>query len=160
MSVASEFAPEVYIPRQARTHGSSALAFDPCALPVEPRRRHLHAVPAPVEDWSSVTTVPLRHVSPATSPLRLTRRGIAVVAGLVVTVGAALVLLAWQFGPSQPPAPALGSSHITVQAGDTLWSIASRVAPERDPRAEIAQIQRLNGLAGVNLVAGQTLRVR
>jgi LysM repeat protein len=45
-----------------------------------------------------------------------------------------------------------------VQSGDTLWSIASRVAPGRDPRDEVARLQRLNHLDGVDLAAGQVLR--
>jgi LysM repeat protein len=49
---------------------------------------------------------------------------------------------------------------VTVRPGDTLWGIASRVAPQRDPRAEIALLQRLNGLHDVALVPGQVLRLR
>jgi LysM repeat protein len=45
-----------------------------------------------------------------------------------------------------------------VHDGDTLWSIASRVAPDRDPRDEVTRLQRLNHLDGVQLAAGQVLR--
>ena len=56
------------------------------------------------------------------------------------------------------PKPVL--AHLQVSAGDTLWSIASRVAPERDPRAEVATLQKLNHLASANLMPGQQLRTR
>jgi Tfp pilus assembly protein FimV len=37
-----------------------------------------------------------------------------------------------------PPASATGRTvTYLVQPGDTLWSIAQRVAPERDPRAVV-----------------------
>jgi hypothetical protein len=39
-----------------------------------------------------------------------------------------------------------------------LWSIATQVAPSRDPRAEVAELQRVNHLDGVELAAGQLLR--
>jgi hypothetical protein len=168
MSVASEFAPEVYIPRQARTQGSSALALDPCSPYLSPRPRHLRVV-QPADDWSEVTAVSmraepsaLRGAEAAPRPLHLTRRGIAAIAGLVLAICATLVVLAWQFAPSPSAAPAIGANvaEVTVRPGDTLWSIASRVAPQRDPRDEIAHIQRLNGLSSVDVVAGQALRVR
>jgi LysM repeat protein len=48
---------------------------------------------------------------------------------------------------------------VTVQPGDTLWSIATRVAPQRDPRAEVAALQKRNHLADVALVPGQVLQI-
>jgi LysM repeat protein len=47
-----------------------------------------------------------------------------------------------------------------VQQGDTLWSIAARVAPNTDPRAEVAHLQQLNHLADVAIVPGQLIRTR
>jgi LysM repeat protein len=56
--------------------------------------------------------------------------------------------------PSHPVAAA--RVHYTVQAGDTLWAIAKRVAPARDPRAVVDQVARENHLQGP-LQAGQEL---
>jgi LysM repeat protein len=47
---------------------------------------------------------------------------------------------------------------VTVQPGDTLWKIATRVAPQRDPRAEVAALQQVNHLDSAGLVPGQVLR--
>ena len=46
---------------------------------------------------------------------------------------------------------------VTVQAGDTLWTIATRIAPKADPRATIRAIRELNGLSTGAVQAGQRL---
>jgi LysM repeat protein len=46
---------------------------------------------------------------------------------------------------------------VVVQPHDTLWSIATRTAPRRDPYAAVAEIQRLNGLDGYVVHPGETL---
>ena len=46
-----------------------------------------------------------------------------------------------------------------VQPGDTLWSIAGRVAPDEDPRAVVDAIGAANDLPGSGLVPGQALQV-
>jgi LysM repeat protein len=83
-----------------------------------------------------------------------------VLTAAVLALGAALVWLAARSAPSAGPTPAHGPAIVTVQAGDTLWSIAAQVAPQRDPRAEIGDLRRLNHLPGVGLTPGQVLRVR
>ncbi len=93
------------------------------------------------------------------APLRLTRRGVVVLTLAVALLGLGLVWLARASAP-QPAGPGASAPHaVTVQAGDTLWSIASRVAPDRDPRAEVADLQQRNRLAGVDLTPGQVLQV-
>lgn len=91
-------------------------------------------------------------------PVRLTHRGVVVLAAAVLALGAAVVAVAAWCAPS--PAVSVGPAVVTVHAGDTLWSIASSAAPNTDPRAEVATIERLNGLRGASLVPGQQLRVR
>lgn len=108
-----------------------------------------------------LATVTALHRPPeqAVAPqLRLTRRGVHVVAAAVAVLAVALVALARVSAPS----PGASAHHvpdtITVRSGDTLWSIAGRVAPDRDPGAEIAELQRLNDLSGVALEPGEVLR--
>jgi LysM repeat protein len=50
-------------------------------------------------------------------------------------------------------------SKVTVEAGETLWSVASRVAPHSDPRVEVAKIQAFNHLGTPSVEAGQQLLV-
>lgn len=147
-----------------------SLALDYAPIPaVEPRRRPLTLCPPPGISGSRPASVPVPlaavHVlkAPLAAPLawHLTRRGVLAVSLLVAALGAALVWLAASSAPaSSTPTPTTGPAVVTVEQGDTLWSIASRVAPGRDPRAEVAHLQQVNHLPGVELVTGQSLRVR
>lgn len=98
-------------------------------------------------------------VAPAPAGLRLTARGRT----LVVLVLAALLLTAFSLGragssaSTDAGAPVAAPVAVTVQAGDTLWAIAQRHAPDHDPREVVAVIRELNGLAGVQVQAGQQL---
>ncbi|MDQ2795858.1 MAG: LysM peptidoglycan-binding domain-containing protein [Actinomycetota bacterium] len=148
MSVAIEFAPSLTIPVAAR-----ALAAVPTGRLVE------QPDDLRVGKLASVTVL----MPPADSsalPLRLTRRGVVVVSLAVSVLGAVLVWLAAWSAPADVAAPAHGPAVVTVAPGDTLWSIAGRVAPGHDPRAEVTHLQQLNGLDSVGLVPGQQVRVR
>lgn len=104
---------------------------------------------------------PLRSSSASRSsrvaaPVRLTRRGRALLVLLLVSV----VLVAFSLGrtsadagSSRPPAP----RTTIVQPGETLWAIAQRVAPGADPRQTIARLTSLNNLDSTPIVAGQKL---
>jgi len=48
---------------------------------------------------------------------------------------------------------------VTVGPGDTLWSIATQAAPDRDPRDVIEEIKALNDVPGTVLPVGVVLRV-
>jgi LysM repeat protein len=92
-------------------------------------------------------------------PLRLTRRGRAVVLTFFVGTStlASAFLLSTASRAEQPvsgPAPT-----VVVQPHDTLWSIATRTAPRRDPYAAVAEIQRINNLDGYVVHSGQTLEL-
>jgi nucleoid-associated protein YgaU len=90
----------------------------------------------------------------STMPARLTMRGRLLL--VVVAVAVMLLLLpglARGDGPDRPTRAAY-----TVEAGDTLWAIARRVAPGRDPREVVDQLVRDNRLHG-SLQVGQQLLV-
>jgi hypothetical protein len=120
-------------------------------------------VPVPAREITRPDAAVFQLHPPSTAqsatPVRLTRRGVAIVSAAVAVVCAAMVVLAWHSAPAVPhraPVPAT----VTVRSGDTLWAIASRVAPERDPRQEVAELRLLNGLDDVDLAVGQVLRTR
>jgi hypothetical protein len=48
---------------------------------------------------------------------------------------------------------------VTVAAGETLWSLASAMADGGDVQALVADIASANSLKGVDVTAGQKLRV-
>lgn len=135
MSVAIELVPTVSIPDRARSF-----------------------VPAPPERLATVTALRPPRDAAGLAPVRLTHRGVVVLTLLVLAVSAGLVWLAAASAP-HAAAPPTSPGAVTVQAGDTLWSIATRVAPQRDPRAEVAALQKRNGLADVALVPGQVLQI-
>ncbi|HEX7105567.1 MAG TPA: LysM peptidoglycan-binding domain-containing protein [Acidothermaceae bacterium] len=104
-------------------------------------------------------------VSARRAPLRLTRRGrLVAVLGLVLLASLlSALVLALAMGPASgrsaaaPPAAGAAGSTVVVQPGDTLWAIASRVAPKADPRVVVQQIIDRNGLASASVQAGQLL---
>ena len=90
--------------------------------------------------------------------VRLTRRG----RGLLLV--ALVVLLFAAFAAGRAASQAAGArearpqvAQVTVQPGETLWSVARRVAPERDPRQVVTQLRQLNALPTAGLRAGQQL---
>jgi nucleoid-associated protein YgaU len=98
--------------------------------------------------------------------VRLTRRGrlFRTVAVLVVLAAATLSLVGRIGGgtvraESVPAAAPLATASVTVEQGDSLWVIAQRLAPERDPRDVIHEIRELNGLGGNLIQPGQVLLV-
>jgi hypothetical protein len=105
----------------------------------------------------------LRVVSAPAAPrgeVRLTRRGrfVVFVAALLFVLGAALFLGATSVatndaGTDQP------TRAVMVGEGDTLWAIASDLAPDGEVRDMVATIRELNALDSAMLVAGQTIYV-
>ena len=79
------------------------------------------------------------------------------VLAIVLVVAGSLVVvpgLARGDGPDRP-APRVTS---VVEPGDTLWSIARRVAPGRDPRPVVDGLIEANDVRG-GLQAGQELSI-
>jgi len=88
-------------------------------------------------------------------PVRLTRRGRAVVLTALLAFTGAVALLtsaAGQAADPQGPPPTT-----VVEQGDTLWSIAERHAPRRDRFTTVDEIRRLNRLDSYEIRAGQRL---
>jgi hypothetical protein len=93
------------------------------------------------------------------------RRRRLVALALALTLVVALTLLATaamaRFAGGAPSAAggpsstAPVSATAVVQPGDTLWSIAARIAPERDVRITVEQLVALNGSSPI--VPGQEL---
>jgi LysM repeat protein len=88
-------------------------------------------------------------------PVRLTRRGRVVV--IAVLVGILIGVFAIASSPGRAATPSGAHQVAVVQPGDTLWSIAERFVPGRDPIETIDEIRRLNGLEGSTVHPGQHL---
>lgn len=108
--------------------------------------------PALAGTASSARTSRRRAGSP---PVRLTRRG-----RLIITLGVAVFAAVGWFGTHATAQADAPLQRIEVKAGDTLWSIAQRIAPGTDPRETVYDLRELNHLATAQLQPGQILLVR
>ncbi|HEY6748895.1 MAG TPA: LysM peptidoglycan-binding domain-containing protein [Mycobacteriales bacterium] len=140
--------------------GSDAPTEAPAGSPAaEPGTGRVHRPAGPVP----LRAAGARVVRPAGGGLRLTRRGQLVAAAAILLIAVlTLVGVASRVGPltDRSPVPSSAPAQVVVAPGDTLWSIAERVAPQRDPRTVITQLRKLNNLPTTDVHPGQTLLVR
>ena len=101
-------------------------------------------------------------------PVRLTRRGRRVVAGLVIGVIIVAVTVLWMSVAGSVQAsshgsaagsPYRGMTQVVVRPGQTLWSIAAAAEPSGNMWAVVQQIINVNALSSANVQAGQLLWV-
>jgi len=95
--------------------------------------------------------------------LRLTARGrrvLAFIASVPAIIALSIAILSGGGAlASNEGASGVTFDHVTVQAGDTLWSIARSVAPEADPRDVVDAIVGLNALSTASLQPGQSIAI-
>lgn len=114
-----------------------------------------------------MTTIDIAGIHAVSAPstrLRLTTRGRRVLAALasvpaVVALSIAIVSGGGALASGEQSAPAGTFETVTVMPGDTLWSVAERVAPTADPRDVVDAIMRLNALSSARLDAGQQVAI-
>lgn len=165
MSVVPVLFPKAGLPPAGpATREAVIIPFPRFARP-NPVRVRLAVVPAvrPCRGvWAARVGGPPGHrvQAPAGSMLRLTRRGRVV---LALTVLAGLLLVGWlgaRMVYARSTVPVSAPAAVQVQPGDTLWSIARRVAPQADARAVVNQLQHRNRLTDSTLHPGQWLVIR
>ena len=111
-------------------------------------------------DFSQV--IDLQGFSAVPSGARLTRRGrlarTFVVLSLAIVLGSVISAKA---GAGTDSSPAVAGSFITVTVapGDTVWSLANRLAGSGDVRSLVSEIISINSLASVDVATGQKLRI-
>jgi nucleoid-associated protein YgaU len=107
-------------------------------------------------------------VAPRPGPVRFTRRGRRVVAGLVIAVIIVAVTVLWMSVAGSVQAsshgsaagsPYRGMTQVVVRPGQTLWSIATAAEPSGNLWSVIQQIINVNALSSANVQAGQLLWV-
>lgn len=136
-------------------------AQSPMLLGRAPRIINATGVPMPAgprRGPSEADPHPRRRPSSAAPGVHLTRRGRALLVALLMAV----VFGAFSLGRAASEAvPVAGTTpvleQVTVAPGESLWTVARRIAPDNDPREVIAQIRRLNDLADAQVRAGQLL---
>ena len=95
-------------------------------------------------------------------PIRLNRRGrlfFGTLLALALVVGAYFVGLGASQAGADSTVSTVSFEQITVMPGDTLWSIASDVAPTVDPQQVIADITSLNQLDTATVQPGQRISI-
>lgn len=90
---------------------------------------------------------------------RLSRRGRQLRTALLIALLATASSTVLQFQPAKATS---SSSHaefkyVSVRAGETLWQIAERYAPQSDPREFIQAVVSLNQLPSASVDAGQRI---
>ena len=102
---------------------------------------------------------PLRRALPDRAT-RVRRRRLALLLLVAVTAVGLSGLLRWTAasvtGTASSPQPITSAVYV-VQPGDTLWTIAERVAPADDPRPIVAELRERNG--GSEVEVGDRLDV-
>lgn len=110
------------------------------------------------------TAIAARRRESVRPKLRLTRRGRFVLIAVPVFLACILFLagLAALMSPARAGDAAPSTTpavQVTVQQGQSLWSVAAEYAPDRDPRVVVGQIVELNGLDSARVQPGQQLLV-
>ena len=96
------------------------------------------------------------------SGVRLTRRGRLARTLLVLSLAVVLASV-FGFNAGAGTTDSVGAPtsfiEVTVAPGDTLWSLASRIAGGGDVRALVDEIASVNALASADVQAGQKVRI-
>lgn len=99
---------------------------------------------------------------PAATRLRLTARGRRVLLGLAalpLAIGIGVAALSGGSAIAGDDAVVTTFETVTVMPGETLWSLASEMAPGVDPRVVIDDIRMLNNLPSGMITVGQSIAV-
>jgi hypothetical protein len=133
-----------------------AIDPDPAPAPTGARRAPAR-VPMPRGAVRPGTRVVRPAGPPRSAPLRLTRRGRVVLAIAGLLGALAFGMLSARLIQNQTAIPASAPATVQVQPGDTVWTIAKRVAPQADTRSVVDTIIARNNLVGGVVHPGQHL---
>ena len=84
---------------------------------------------------------------------------LAVLVALPLVAGALGLALNGGRAAASDSAASVSFTHVTVQAGDSLWQLAGEIAPSADPREVISDIVDLNQLGSGVVHPGQSLAI-
>lgn len=91
------------------------------------------------------------------APSYARRRFIVAATALAVAAITALSALTGQSAIATSETAKTEFTYVTVLAGQSLWQIAAKVAPNQDPRDFIAAVVSLNGLTTADVTPGQRI---
>ena len=99
---------------------------------------------------------------PPTSRLRITRRGHALLTALIagpIVIAAFAIAVNGGEAAAEVDTSSVVFEHVTVQPGESLWQLASEIAPSSDPRDVVSELVQLNRLVDAEVHPGQNLAV-
>lgn len=149
------------LPVDGQVAGRQRRSVGGAALPARPMRRTTgEAVRRP--PGGSRPAAPRRRMAPAACALPRPRPRW----GATAFIAAAVCAFVFGFGSvvgglsagmgSEPPRQ---TAVVAVAPGETLWDVASKYAPDSDPRAVVRRIEELNGVTADGVSAGSALTV-
>jgi LysM repeat protein len=110
--------------------------------------------------YSASSSASARAAQQRPAKLRMAKRGRAVLLTIVATP---LVIAALAFGINAGGATATSSStplaKVTVVGGETLWNVATQIAPNADPRDVISDLMSVNRLSSAEIYPGEQLSI-
>lgn len=93
----------------------------------------------------------------AVAPNYARRRFVVAAASIALASIAALTALTGQSATATSQPGKADFTYVTVLAGQSLWQIAAKVAPDQNPRDFIAAVVSLNGLTTADVTPGQRI---
>lgn len=145
------------------THLLRRAPLDRASEPVAPREPGSAGAVLPVRPRTAVAT-PAIHGLPATVPIlrlgliTLLLGVVLAMSGLLSDPAASGADAAARGTAVSAPVVAAGQT-VVVAAGDNLWVIAQRAAPQENPHRVVEAIMAANGLTSAQLNPGQSLRI-
>lgn len=139
----------------AAPHGSIGTTRPGSTRPGSTQLRSIYALPTHAQGTQTPRT------QAPTTRLRLTRRG-RIVFGTLGAAPLVALMLVTALNGGAAVASGAGShgttfEYVTISAGQSLWELAERLAPQHDPRDVIADIVALNQLSSSDVQPGQRL---
>lgn len=98
-----------------------------------------------------------RRATVATAPNYARRRFIVLATAVTAAAITALSAFTGQSAIATSETSKSEFTYVTVLAGQSLWQIAAKVAPNQDPRDFIAAVVSLNGLTSADVTPGQRI---
>lgn len=112
---------------------------------------------APVGDRGRGPRVPVRPATPDAATITRRRRTAAILAGVALALSVWVIAVLGQNYAASVTPDAVGTEVVHVRSGDSLSTIASRIAPDMPREIVIDEIVALNDLPSSGLRVGQPL---
>ena len=108
----------------------------------------------------STATGMTRPIAPVSKRVVLNQKGrrfVRQATVLAVAVVAAISFFSGQAATAGSDAVKTDFTYVTIHAGESLWQLAGKIAPNEDPRDWITKVVNLNALTSAEVAPGQRI---